>query len=151
MEKFNKEKALTGEPVRLRNGSKAFVKFEIEKPYSKYENLCGFMIRKEGGDSILSWDENGTYLGKTGESDFDIVGMYVVKDDFIDVKLAKPLNAITIIEGERVFYLSGRGIESFIFNKRLIGHSLMLSSGELFKTADGALSWKELRKKVQGK
>ncbi|HDR1874062.1 hypothetical protein ACFSAV_07610 [Pasteurella oralis] len=149
MEKFNKEKALTGEPVRLKNGCKAFVKFELMKTESTYQRLHGFFIDTNGIYVHLNWNEQGRY--SIHPHCLDIAGMYAEKDDFVNIKLAKPLNAITVIEGERVFYLSGRGIESFIFNKRLIGHSLMLSSGELFKTADGALSWKELRKKVQGK
>ncbi|MBE2895586.1 hypothetical protein HPC38_01680 [Pasteurellaceae bacterium HPA106] len=67
------EKALAGEPVKLKNGDKAFVKYVIPEQYKTSAPLRGFIVADH---SVLSaeWLLNGKDKG--GFSGFDIVGMW---------------------------------------------------------------------------
>lgn len=83
MEKFDIDKALNGEPIMLRGGSKAYIYCVIpnyvqalmtDDPYI----LIGAIFDPYSDDCIDSsatWMENGTY-NESYESDSDIIGMW---------------------------------------------------------------------------
>lgn len=72
-EKFDVKRALAGEPVILRDGSKAYVKYQESELVVKYP-ILGFDV---DGYSH-SWDNLGKVLRGTRHSN-DIVGMYPKK------------------------------------------------------------------------
>lgn len=71
---FDLEKALKGEPVVLRNGTKAYIRhYETELDTS--DPLVGYVVRRGMADQF-QWMEGGHYWSD-GESEYDIVGMWV--------------------------------------------------------------------------
>lgn len=92
---FDLNRALNGEPVLLRNGNKAFVKFKMDKPDSAV--LIGTET-KENVDKLRRWKLDGTgYLGQSKES--NIIGMWQ-EPNIINLRLTLTRNGRTI--GERV-------------------------------------------------
>lgn len=90
MKEFNLEKALTGEPVVLRNGSKAFVKFVIEKPMYIDSKLVGYFIDEQGRGGEVAWIEDGRQ-DRHEDSDFDIVGMWEEPSPTVTLTLPAPI------------------------------------------------------------
>lgn len=78
MEKFNLERALKGEPVKLRNGKKAFVICELPKDRKSEDvELLGYVVDIYGAfDHHLGWARFGRHQ-KFITSDLDIIGMWV--------------------------------------------------------------------------
>lgn len=80
MKQFNLEEALTGKPVKLRNGAKAFVLCNI-KDYFKNSTrpacLAGIRscINNNEYYNMLHWYPSGT-IHEDIVSDYDIVGMW---------------------------------------------------------------------------
>ncbi|AFF23958.1 TPA: hypothetical protein ACPDS2_000945 [Pasteurella multocida] len=73
MKEFNLEKALAGEPVRLRDGNKAFIKFR--KPencvFRPDTELVDYFINENVQAITESWSINGNIFEKQ-ENDGDI-------------------------------------------------------------------------------
>lgn len=81
MIKFDLQKALRGEPVVLRNGLKAYIRHrETELETAP---LLGFFMR-DGSLGIGAWEECGAnyWSRRTGESDYDIIGMWTEPLEF---------------------------------------------------------------------
>lgn len=88
MKKFDINKALDGDPVILRGGSKAFIYCIIpnhvrtlmpEEPYV----LVGGEFDPQTNDcinSLITWTKNGNYIDDNDESFSDIVGMWSSND-----------------------------------------------------------------------
>lgn len=73
MKPFNLEEALTGKAVKLRDGSKAYVRHhETELPVDEDMRLMGFL--PDG--SMVSWRVDGYYDSPKYPTDGDIIGMY---------------------------------------------------------------------------
>lgn len=74
---FNLEAALNGEPVMLRDGSKAFVRhYESELLVENGWQLIGFIVRN-GEESVFeSWDARGRFYGSEQDDENDIIGMW---------------------------------------------------------------------------
>lgn len=69
---FNLQAALSGKAVMLRNGEKAFVRHhETELNAEEHRKLVGYTSI----GVILSWREDGRFIGRHIEQDMDIVGM----------------------------------------------------------------------------
>ena len=69
---FALQAALQGEPVMLRNGDEAFVRYhetELDTPIYK---LLGYRACGE----YISWREDGIYYDGDSESNLDIIGMW---------------------------------------------------------------------------
>lgn len=107
MKPFNKAEALKGAPVVLRNGAKAFVKFEI--PADQLINssniryaLHGYIVGPSttAGD-IFRWKENGSIWTKS-ENEFDIVGMWEDTRKRVTITIPKPL--FMPPEGARTYF-----------------------------------------------
>lgn len=81
MKPFNKAEALKGAPVVLRNGAKAFVKFEIAADQlinssNIRDALHGYIVGPLNiAENTYSWKEDGRVWANT-ENEFDIVGMW---------------------------------------------------------------------------
>lgn len=82
MKPFNLEEALSGKPVKLRNGQKAIILCRVPDTY-KHENglkvtfpLFGIILDTSGAvdDPYASWRDNGMFSSCTG--DYDIVDMW---------------------------------------------------------------------------
>lgn len=72
---FDLRAALSGEPVMLRNGSKAYVRHhETELPVDEDTRLSGFI----SDGSPIDWCESGRHAASIAKepTDFDIVGMW---------------------------------------------------------------------------
>lgn len=72
---FDLERALKGEPVVLRNGTKAYIRHYEEELDTSYP-LMGCIVG-EGKIVFEQWSEGGRLYGDKGESEYDIVGMWV--------------------------------------------------------------------------
>ncbi|HII3714812.1 TPA: hypothetical protein ACY37O_002522, partial [Pasteurella multocida] len=59
MKAFDLEKALAGEPVVLRGGCKAYVKFKLPEPYTTKMPLVGYYENALGRSVDMLWFENG--------------------------------------------------------------------------------------------
>lgn len=95
---FNLEKALQGEPVRLRDGSKAYVLGDLRELFSKSKDfrcLIG-VIAKIGNtddfDGICRWKYTGKYYEYLTESESDIVSMWEEPKLTIPELMEKSLN-----------------------------------------------------------
>lgn len=99
MKPFDLEKALAGEPVMLRDHTKAYVKYEITDNSLKFllstDQLHGYYVETEGNVcGFLSWDKNGVYLYQSNhpiESDEDIIGMWEEPRPRVKLDLPCPL------------------------------------------------------------
>ncbi|HDR1345426.1 TPA: pyruvate kinase [Pasteurella multocida] len=90
MKKFDLEKALAGKPVVLRDGSKAFVKFEVPKELreNNFADIVGFRIR--GNEFIVKeWDVDGVTRSSCGYE--DIVGMWEEPRPTVTLTLPAPI------------------------------------------------------------
>ncbi|POY44055.1 hypothetical protein C3007_06980 [Avibacterium gallinarum] len=82
MEPFDLEKALAGEAVQLRNGKKAYVKYQLPKEFNSGYPLHGFYTTQGfGNDSDIkaefsSWTLEGKYYNGLNEYENDIIGMW---------------------------------------------------------------------------
>lgn len=83
MKPFNLEKALAGEPVRLRDGHKAIVYYCVPDEIKLDAQgtpvsfpVKGMTFSKNGylTNSTIAWRKDGRY--RCSESDYDIVGMW---------------------------------------------------------------------------
>lgn len=83
MKPFDLEAALAGEPVKLRNGSKADILYVIPDTY-KFPNgttfnypVRGITFNKDGTlDGAHRWNIDGTSYSKAETSPMDIIGMW---------------------------------------------------------------------------
>ncbi|ATF73942.1 pyruvate kinase [Pasteurella multocida] len=90
MKEFDLEKALAGEPVVLRNGDKAFVKFVLENPLFEDDQVVGFHIDSEGKEEVTSWGNNGVHIPNTN-SIYDIIGMWEEPRPTVTLTLPAPI------------------------------------------------------------
>ena len=110
MKPFNKAEALKGAPVVLRNGAKAFVKFEI--PADQLINssnirdaLHGYIVGPLNiAENTISWKEDGRVWSNT-ENEFDIVGMWEEPRQQATITFSPPL-AKSVNFGEEYFTIS---------------------------------------------
>ncbi|HII3745341.1 pyruvate kinase [Pasteurella multocida] len=90
MRPFDLERSLAGEPVVLRNGNKAFVKFVMENPVREECAMIGYVIDDRSRDSLIGWYKNGLYASCGGDG-LDIVGMYEEPRPTVTLTLPAPI------------------------------------------------------------
>ncbi|MFC1140904.1 pyruvate kinase [Pasteurella multocida] len=150
MKKFDLEKALAGEPVVLRNGDKAFVKFVLENPVREECAMIGYVIDDRGRDSLIGWYKNGLYASCGGDG-LDIIGMYEEPRPTVTLTLPCPLKSVTV--GQRVFYLDlnkqCERICAFLFQKDSTYHFNLLKNGGIFSTEEDAQAWLDAMKNAR--
>ncbi|MDY0572176.1 pyruvate kinase [Pasteurella multocida] len=150
MKEFDLEKALAGEPVALRNGDKAFVKFVLENPLFEDDQVVGFHIDSEGKEEVTSWGNNGVHIPNTN-SIYDIIGMWEEPRPTVTLTLPCPLKSVTV--GQRVFYLDlnkqCERICAFLFQKDSTYHFNLLKNGGIFSTEEDAQAWFDAMKNAR--
>lgn len=98
MKPFDLEKALQGEPVRLRDGSKAYVLGDLRELFSKSKELkCLIGVTSQIGntdafDGIYRWKCTEQYYEHLAESESDIVSMWQEPKLTIPELMEKALN-----------------------------------------------------------
>lgn len=94
MKPFDLEKALTGEPVKLRDGRKAFVKYSMPDDYKGLYPLRGYIIDKNSNfgscDAVWTKDGNG-HIGTYVASNIDIISMWEEPRPRVQLDLPAPL------------------------------------------------------------
>ncbi|WP_297931154.1 hypothetical protein [uncultured Aggregatibacter sp.] len=124
MKPFNKAEALKGAPVVLRNGAKAFVKFEIAADQlinssNIRDALYGYIVGPLNiAERTFSWKEDGRVWAKS-ENALDIVGMWEEPRQNITIRIPQPLKAGEIMKrvGGEIFVVcqpSGLYIGAYI-------------------------------------
>lgn len=73
------EKALKGEPVVLRNGTKAYIRHRESEVQTSYP-LIGYVV--SGKTAGVGWTECGHFYEDKWESEYDITGMWVEPIEF---------------------------------------------------------------------
>lgn len=79
MKPFNLEEALAGKPVKLREGTKAYVKFQLRNWCSTPSDLVGFVTYETTAhcdeDFLLRWKDTGE-ISYCRQDPRDIIGMW---------------------------------------------------------------------------
>ncbi|HHT7889605.1 pyruvate kinase [Pasteurella multocida] len=153
MKPFNLEKALAGEPVVLRDGSKAFVKFEVPKELreNNFADIVGFRIR--GNEFIVKeWDIDGVARSSCGYE--DIVGMYEEPRPTVTLTLPCPLKDVAV--GDDIYILSGyryenNGVPEILVRKHNNSTEIWsaINFGLAFKTKEDAQAWLDAMKNAR--
>lgn len=75
---FDLQAALHGDPVMLRDGSKAFVRhYEAEQKVNDESRLFGVVVHEWSTCTVMTWSTQGRfYGGLVGDSSLDIIGMW---------------------------------------------------------------------------
>ncbi|MGC6247213.1 pyruvate kinase [Bisgaard Taxon 45] len=150
MKEFDLEKALAGEPVVLRNGNKAFVKFVLENPLYEDNQVVGFHIDDEGNEECINWRKDGIHIPNVN-SMYDIIGMWEEPRPTVTLTLPCPLKAVTA--GQRVFYLDlnkqNEQVCSFLFQTDSTYHFNLLENGGIFSTEEDAQAWLDAMKNAR--
>ncbi|OPC91255.1 pyruvate kinase [Pasteurella multocida subsp. multocida] len=146
MKEFDLEKALAGEPVVLRNGDKAFVKFVLENPVREECAMIGYVIDDRGRDSLIGWYKNGLYASCGGDG-LDIVGMYEEPRPTVTLTLPAPIK--TAHHNQEVFKRGNSTIIRFYFDANRDKHRKILESGSLFYSEEDAQAWLDAMKNAR--
>lgn len=141
MKPFNLEAALAGEPVKLSNGNKAFVKFKLSNPYNKDGvQLSGYAI-EDGKEVVVNWGVSGRVY-PTCKFVNDIIGMW--EDPPPTVKISnfefpKPKTDFQNVDGW--YYIPC--FDSDLFEMVCLCHSktdyFFLKNGLVHKTKEAAI------------
>lgn len=93
MKSFNLEEALAGEPVKLRSGRKAYVKYSLRAEkveFGVYSELHGYVLNEFNQFLYAStWTKEGKYHDLNSED--DIIGMWEEQQPRITLDLPAPL------------------------------------------------------------
>lgn len=119
-EPFNLEKALQGEPVMLRNGLKAYIKYTAPSEYTGEYPLKGYIIDPDSSEGITS--ESWTLAGKEFtfgvEYDGDIIGMWKEPESVsnnVTVTLPRALSE----PQDEMWFVGTNGIARSDYNKNV--------------------------------
>lgn len=148
MKSFDLEKALAGEPVKLRYGGKAYVKYILDDRYSTSYPLRGFAEYKRLPDGTLhvnelSWHLNGE-IASNKDCELDIVGMWEEPKPkrFINgIEVPEPVTEETWVDGVLYYYVKltfSGNTDCDAFLKRNEFHEKLINDGLVFKTKEGA-------------
>ncbi|HDR1867906.1 TPA: pyruvate kinase [Pasteurella multocida] len=153
MKEFDLEKALAGEPVVLRNGDKAFVKFVLENPVREECAMIGYVIDDRGRDSLIGWYKNGLYASCGGDG-LDIVGMYEEPRPTVTLTLPCPLKDVAV--GDDIYILTSYSYENNgvpVILERKHNNSTeiwnAINFGLAFKTKEDAQAWLDAMKNAR--
>lgn len=147
MKKFDLKAALSGEPVMLRNGKKAFVVYDLRN----YPTLIGKLGKKplngivlnEDGDKCKYIDVEWNEAGSNASVQFDIIAMW--EEPKISIEdLPKPFKPK---DGEDYKYIVG----TEVFRRISIGDSFDKSlsiGGQCYRTEEDAQKWLDFMKSM---
>lgn len=142
MKPFDLEKVLAGEPVKLRDGKKAYIKFDLSKEvvnsYKVTFPLNGYVV--DENNNFLSterWLKNGQYSGET-KRNYDIVCMWEEPRQRVQLDLPCPLKTAEI--GQTVYYQIGKEVCSIKFGYDSFVDRI-LELGCVFATKEDCQEW----------
>ena len=149
MKEFNLDAALNGEPVKLRNGSKAIILNDARNYFKNTrpsdEVLLGLISDVNSQDKFLcsgAWASDGSWVNNFVD-EFDIIGMW--EEPKISVEdLPKPFKPEF---GESFYYVYGSRIENLILNINSYDEEL-IESGNCFRTREDAQKWLDFMKSM---
>lgn len=153
MKEFNLDAALNGEPVKLRNGNKAFICYKLSDDYKYWDgspinfNICGYILNFNGDIAMLNtaWTTGGKWTIDGVKSDRDIIGM--LEEPKISIEdLPKPFKPQAT---QRYYYIYGgyigcedEGRKNNIFDERAA------EKGNCFRTKEDAQKWLDFMKSM---
>ena len=149
MKEFDLRASLNGEPVMLKNGQKAFVKFNLLDDVENLESrdavypLFGYRFENNYVYTI-SWDLSGQSVHWV-TSEYNIVGMW--EEPKISIEdLPKPFKPNN---GESYYYICGRTI-GYISKYAEISpfDNLSAKNGQCFSTKEDAQKWIDFMKSM---
>lgn len=157
MKPFNLHAALAGEPVRLRDGSKAIIYYCVPDEFKIDEDgtldsfpVKGMIFDEEGYilKSTVSWRKNGKY--RSSEASEDIIGMW--DESIINIKdLPK---AFMPKEGEIYYYIHPHETNFYldVHETSFDGcrfDEILYSTGNCFRTRKDAQKWINFMKSMK--
>lgn len=93
MKPFDLEKALTGEPVKLRDGSKAYVKYVMPEEHGYQHPLVGYLCDSNNKVLCTDWTIEGKGIDIYTTSKKDITAMWEEPRPRVQLDLPCPLKA----------------------------------------------------------
>ncbi|WP_427833693.1 hypothetical protein [Actinobacillus pleuropneumoniae] len=148
-EPFDLEKALAGEPVLLRDGSKAYIFHCINDGFAKKHNigyqLLGVIVDSlEGKQLTRSWAKSGIFNEVNPYPDFDIIGMWREPEPQLSnnsLQLPKPLTE-PLNNDDNYFTLASRNgkyvIDDWRWKDKTSDH-IFLREARIYKTKDDVI------------
>ncbi|MBE2898396.1 hypothetical protein HPC37_06145 [Pasteurellaceae bacterium 20609_3] len=142
MKKFDLDKALAGEPIKLRDGSKAYILRELKGTRNAHVDcFVGFYIYK-GVEYSIAWTKAG--ISTMGYREHSIAGMW--KEQIRYINGVKVPHCVTIDEWDEtrpyyfVYYSSSHMVTSRILSKNDPADVNLVERGLVFTTEEGALA-----------
>jgi hypothetical protein len=139
MKEFDLRASLNGEPVMLKNGQKAFVKFNLLDDVENLESrdavypLFGYRFENNYVYTI-SWDLSGQ-SAHWATSEYNIIGMW--EEPKISIEdLPKPFKPDI---GDEFFYLSVGTVQYCSFYSDI--NADLMRNGQCFRTREDAQKW----------
>lgn len=147
MKPFDLEKALAGEPVELRNGGKAYVKFRIPNDYGHGMNmeLVGFCVSSDNTAQLDYWYVDGRKLPKgCNDCSRDIIGMWEDKSPRVILDLPAPVKSLKI--DDEYFYITSEGHVNFAKYNSCPPEIRNMERGLCFRSRNDAQEWVDAMK-----
>ena len=150
MKKFDLDAALNGEPVKLANGNKAIVYYQIPDEYV-FEGgapvafpLRGIIFNSRGVIEKLDacWRDDGRF--NHHDDPFNIIGMWEEPKKQISIEdLPKPFHPEI---GDEFFYLSVGTVQYCSFYSDI--NADLMRNGQCFSTREDAQKWLDFMKSM---
>lgn len=153
MEAFDLKKALEGQPVKLRNGSKAYIKYRVDdnpEITQKRDLVCplvGYWI-KDGYMYDIKWSLKGEAHFAVNSSPYSIESMWQGSRPRVQLDLPCTLKELSL--GEHYYYVDfwidtiSKKVESIvvcgIFENSILDE-YRLNQGRCFATEEDAQEW----------
>lgn len=145
MKPFNLEEALAGEPVQLRDGSKAFITSDYKQffPYNIYRFQGVFLIGKSKTQYQRNqWTEDGASLFEyekyiVDTNPYDIIGMWQEPTPTVTLTLPKPFKP----KQDEIYYSIS---DLYIKPEKNVARCLDAASikiGNCFRKEEDAQAW----------
>ena len=112
MQAFDLQQALSGKPVLLRNGNKAYILKNLNSAKVNEYTLIGYYVLENGLEIGVSWSAAGKYLTDSGSS-YDIIGMWQQTITIGKHKIPEPMRTeppqgtvyyVPLLDTENKFY-----------------------------------------------
>lgn len=144
MKEFNLDAALNGEPVKLRNGSKAFICYKLSRDFKYWDgspinfNVWGYILNFNGDIAMLNatWKEDGKWTMDETKSDRDIIAMW----EEPKISIEDLPNPFIPSHQEEYWVVSPDYAEPQRYNACYLGHS-SIQNGNCFRTKEDAQKW----------
>ncbi|MDG6447333.1 hypothetical protein [Glaesserella parasuis] len=122
LEPFDLNKALNGEPVMLRNGLKAYVKYVMPSEYKGPYPLSGYILNNKSSDFAdrVSWSLEGNFSKYAKHPTHDIISMWKEPHSEPEsVKSIRNLPASLTKPQDGMYYLNECGVYPSAYGKEM--------------------------------